>query len=274
MPRHLPTLVTSLLALLFATLWLQERPSPTARAREAVPADALRIPQATQRRAGVRHRADTDPRAPAQAGVPAGSLASMTATWTLASTDAPEAVASTRFVRTPERIVRHDPSGDRWTLLRNPLDPRHFDALRLVHEQELLLDHEPADLLDMGWPLNWEEAARPMGRLEDYGSLRDTGERRRAFQLEFARHAPLDDSPALQEVWWNEEHRLALEVRWNRPGKVLVQRLTQLAWEADDAHLFELERLSEAGHVRMDLADWREESHGAPGHDHHDHHAH
>ncbi|HTF89763.1 MAG TPA: hypothetical protein VK843_15225 [Planctomycetota bacterium] len=167
-----------------------------------------------------------------------------------------------RLVRSESGVFAGRADGSAgWYFLQNPVARAQFTGWRIDPGQQLLLQHSHSDVINEGIAHSWDEVATLGVDADLLSTMRATGERERAFDVEFVRYV-IDGKPAssVHELWWNEELQLPLRIVRDVGGQLHTQVLVGFD-KASDSSLLQLPWERFPSFTRIDLADWREGHH-------------
>jgi hypothetical protein len=145
-----------------------------------------------------------------------------------------------------------------WLFVRNPLDGARFTGWLVDHRIRHAIRYDWAALTAGGVADSWMRLACMGVRPSDLASVEPSGPTREAFGLSFELLEP--KLAGIREVWWNAEHKVALEVRGGAPGAEWVQELVALELTADSALLVDVD-LRFPEYMVRDLADYQDFAH-------------
>jgi hypothetical protein len=180
-----------------------------------------------------------------------------------------------RLVRTADRLnIRKEgddgPGSVEWLFIRNPVDPAQFTGWLIDHDLRLAIEHDYSTLAGSGIARSWLTLACMGLHPHDMGLAEDAAGRS-AFGIAFHRMRPRDPKAAegVSEIWWSEQHQLALEIRGRGEGGEWRQTTLTLELAADPECLRDVHARLPEYRIR-DLADFQEDAHrilhGAGGH--------
>ena len=132
--------------------------------------------------------------------------------------EAPQQAITCTLSRTAHGVHLSPIAGREWLFERNPRDRNRVSAFMIDHASRTIVMHAESDLRMLMGIRGWADVLLLGFELELLHRYHVTGESRTIDGLRFVRYATADTG-LRQELWWSQEHLLALEfTSTNQPG--------------------------------------------------------
>lgn len=157
--------------------------------------------------------------------------------------------------------------GEEIWLARNPRHRDELSGARTHPGERLVLHHTAGDLRLTGMQGLWDRFAALGGVTAPPAGLQPTARVETRFGLDFTLWQAADEAATVRELWWNEEHALALCIAFQGPQGSLVREIETLEWGGNPEAL----RHPSERHpdwVCLELSDWHDACGPAAAHTH------